>query len=128
MNCYDSVLIFMKYPKSGFSDELQRLFCFLQDILDDKGNKDDEGMIHKLTTMPQCVEEFVDKVLPLCWELATMFKPPIFKCDRNVQINGALHDFAHVSKRASTVKSCLFPLVYYGGVVKKKARVLAENC
>ena len=69
----------------------------------------------------------MDKVLPLCWELATMYMPPIFTCDRNAKVNGALHDLSRMSSTMDTVQSYLFPLVYYGGDVHRKARVLAEN-
>ena len=56
-----------------------------------------------------------------------MYMPPIFSCEQNVKVNGALHDLSRMSSRADTVQSCLFPVVYYGGEVHRKARVLAEN-
>ena len=91
----------------------------LQDILADKELK--------VVTVHSCVEAFVDKVLPLCWQLVTMYVPPILTCDQRVKVNGAHHDLSHVSSRADTVQSYLFPVVWYGGDVHRKARVLAEN-
>ena len=91
----------------------------LQDILADE--------VLKVATEHSCVEAFVDNVLPLCWQLVIMFVPPIMKCDRKVKVNGAHHDLSRMSSRADTVQSYLFPVVWYGGDVHRKARVLAEN-
>ena len=91
----------------------------LQDILADKELK--------FVTVHPCVEAFVDKVLPLCWQLVTMYVPPILTCDQKVKVYGAHHDLSHVSSKADTVQSYLFPVVWYGGDVHRKARVLAEN-
>ena len=80
-----------------------------------------------VVTVYPCVEAFVDKILPLCWRLVTMYLPPILTCDRIVKVNGAHHDLSRMSSRADTVQSYLFPVVWYGSDVHKKARVLAEK-
>ena len=89
----------------------------LQDLLADK--------MLKVVIRHSCVEAFVDKVLPLCWQLVTMYLPPILMCDQMVKVNGAHHDLSRMSSRADTVQSYLFPVVWYGGDVHRKARVLA---
>ena len=104
------------YPP--ISNAYVNLSFVLQAVLADR----DLGFV----TANPCVEEFVKKVLPSCWELATMYMPPIFACDQNVKVNGALHDLSQVSSLMGMVQSYLFPLVYYCGEVQKKARVLAE--
>jgi len=91
----------------------------LQDILADKDLK--------VVTVNPCVEAFVDKVLPLCWQLVTMYVPPIMTCYKKDKVDGAQHDLSRMSSRADTVQSYLFPVVWYGGDVHRKARVLAEN-
>ena len=91
----------------------------LQDILADEALK--------VVTVHSCVEAFVDKVLPLCWQLVTMYVPPTMTCEQKVKVNGALHDLNHMTSGADTVQSYLFPVVWYGGDVHRKARVLAEN-
>ena len=80
------------------------------------------------------VEHFLKNIVPLCWELVTIYKPPIFVCGPNSKdgvcvINGALHEKHPESRgKSNIIHGFLFPLVYkdYGGGIEQKARVIMK--
>ena len=80
------------------------------------------------------VEHFLKTIAPLCWELVTIYKPPIFVSgpssnDRICVINGALHEKHPESRgKSNIIHGFLFPLVYkdYGGGIEQKARVIMK--
>lgn len=83
------------------------------------------------------VEGFLKKIVPMCWELVTIYNPPIFVCggsisrDGTIVINGAFHEKHPESRgKSNVIQSFLFPLVYkdYGGDVQQKAVVLTRRC
>lgn len=82
----------------------------------------------KHVTVDPDVEGFLKKIVPFCWELVTVYKPPIFVFDSEIiVINGALyqkHPESHTD--SSIIQSILFPLVYkdYDGDVEQRAVVL----
>ena len=83
----------------------------------------------KHVTADTDVEGFLKMIVPICWWLVTVYKPPIFVSEITV-VNGALHEKHHESHtNSSIIQSFLFPLVYkdYGGDVAKKARVLTTR-
>lgn len=84
-------------------------------------------------TVDTDVDSFLKKIVPLCWELVTIHKPPIFICNSNstgiMKINGALHQKHPESHTdSSIIHSFLFPLVYRDcdGDVEQKAIVLSK--
>ena len=81
------------------------------------------------------VEDFLNKTVPMCWELVTIYNPPIFVCggsiskDAPIVINGAFHQKHPESHgNSNAIQSFLFPMVYkdYGGDVEQKAMVLTK--
>lgn len=83
----------------------------------------------KHVTVDTDVEGFLRKIVPICWKLVTVYKPPIFVSEITV-INGALHEKHPESHTNSNIiQSFLFPLVYkdYGGDVAQKARMLTTR-
>ena len=89
----------------------------------------------KHVTVDPDVDVFLKKIVPICWELVTVYKPPIFVCNPNprshMKVNGALHEIHPEScTKSNSIQSFLFPLVYkdYGGDIEQKARVLTVRC
>ena len=86
----------------------------------------------KHVTADPDVEDFLEKVVPMCWELVTIYKPPIIvssSCDVPTVIDGALHEKHPESHgKSSVIQGFLFPLVYtdYGGDVEQKAMVITR--
>ena len=70
---------------------------------------------------------FVNKIVPICWKLATIYMPPIFVCAQcQVKFDDVYHEKHPKSTKSNTIQSCIFPLVYrdYRGQIHKKAIVV----
>ena len=83
------------------------------------------------STLPH-VKDFMKTIAPMCWDLATIHKPPIFVCclatptNKSETINGAFHQKHPESTMSTVILAYLFPLVYkdFEGYIEKKAKVL----
>ena len=84
----------------------------------------------KHVTVDPDVDVFLKKIVPICWELVTVYKPPIFACNSEIiMIKSALHQKHPESHTNSTIiQSFLFPLVYkdYDGDIEQRAIVLLK--
>ena len=75
-------------------------------------------------------KSFVNKVVPICWELATIYMPPIFMCATKDQMvfDDVCHERHPKSAVSHIIQSYIFPLVYrdHRGEICKKAVVLTK--